>query len=633
MIRPGMTTPGHDISLLRIYGPTENISAQVFDELFRKNIGTLFHTGYMTSRAFAALSSDPARLLAVLSSWDYICPDYRMMAVVPWLMEIRRKNGLSFGILFISHSPGLYALEWLLIRDLVCDRDLIVAPSHFAEGVIRLLAPSLAPHVETISHPLDLKPYHAKSRNRGDRIVTLSRIAEDKLIHRQIDAMARVVHTHGYGHLHMVIGGRLTDPDSGELTSYARLLQFKIRQLDLESHVRLAGEIPPSGKHDFFKGSFVSVNLSRTLEEAFPKASVEALSFGIPVVATRWNGFAETVGHAGILLDLDLSHGRADVDPDELAKTLITLYENPLPAETCLNQIKPYNRSTLMKRYRDLLAGRASQSAKPKGRHDSPPGLLDTLSFLSVFTHDERMDFHHQWVADYLEAVNANQPQPFSGVEAFFRFFIADGLKGLLTGWYAFKRPSGVMHGLEPAGPLDDSPAAGDFREKMRQSILISNNSHSKKTLLKIFSERPDPELLKQAITRFSGTGDDLSIDDYYAPYADFLDGRYPDVCRFYQQHFMSEPPGLEQAGKLRLWSKAALLCGETNDVTDYLAQWLRRFTTEPEAVVLHLDYLNLLIHGPESPGHTIREQFEIVNALCYDRTLARRLEVLAYAR
>ena len=628
-----MKTASHNIKVLRIWGTSTNISANVFDELFRENIGTLFHTGYMTSRAFATLASDLARLLEVLGAWDYICPDYQMMATVPWMMQVRREHGLSFGVIFITHSPGLYAMEWLLIRDLICPKDVIVAPSHFSARVIRLLEPSLEQYVEIISHPLDLKNNHPKDQIRGDKIVTLSRIAEDKLIHRQIDAMAIIVHTYGYGHLQMIIGGRLTDSESDELTSYARLLQFKIKRLNLENHVRLAGEIPPSGKKDFFMDSFVSVNLSRTLEEAFPKASVEALSFGIPVVATRWNGFAETVGDAGILLDLNLSHGRADVDPYGLAKAMVSLYEEPVPVKTCLDQIKQYDVSTLRERYREAVTRHASRSTITEGHPDKHPGLLDTLSFLNVFTHAELMEYHHQWVCRYFESIRTDQSKPDLGGEIFFRFFTALGLKDLLTGFYSFKLSSDMVHEFKPASPLGECAATDDFREKMRQSIAISTNTHSKKTLLKIFSERPDTELLKQAIHCFNETDSDLFIGDYYAPYADFLDGRYSDVCCFYRDHFKSQQPALCQVEKLCLWSKAALRCHDTTAVTDYLALWLQRYLTEPEAVTVHIEYLKLLIHTPESLDGVITGQFEIINDLCYDRTLARQLEILAYAR
>jgi glycosyltransferase involved in cell wall biosynthesis len=626
-----MKTASHKIKLLRLWGESANISANVFDHLFRENIGSLFCTDYMSSQKFAALATEKSVLLEALRSYDYICPDYRMMAAAPWMMHLRHQNGLSFGIIFITHSPGIYGMEWYLMRPLIRPKDIIIAPSRFSANVIKLLAPALESNVEIINHPMDLKENQSETSRRGNKIVTLSRIAEGKLIHRQIDAMAIIVHTLGYDHLKMVIGGSLKDSDSDEPTSYARLLHFKIKQLNLEQHVFLAGEISAQEKKAFFKEAFVSVNLSRTLEEGFPKAGVEALSFGIPVVATRWNGFSEIVGSAGILLELELDHAKADLVPAELAKAIIALYENAVDRETCLRRIQPYDVSILRKRYREVVSSRASRSTGTDHAIESSAGLLDTLSFLKVFTHAELMTYHCEWVETYFNSLK-NTSGPVRMNELFFRFFIDDAVKEILTGFYAFKYSADMIAAftLEDAG--NAYRKTEDFREKIRQSIYLSNNLHSKKTLLKIFSERPDRELLQEAMRHFNQTEEGIPEPDYFIPYADYLGGKYSAVCRFYKDYFSSRQPKPDQVEQLCLWSKSALKCNETAEIITYLTQWLKRFTAEPEALPIHVFFLKFLIHAPDVPDKRINRQFELINELCFDRTLARHLEVLAYA-
>jgi glycosyltransferase involved in cell wall biosynthesis len=627
-----MTGANRTIKMLRVGGVSSNISANVFEDLFRRNIGSLFQTDYMSCREFAIRYSGQTGSPEDLNTYDYLCLDYLMMAAAPWVMQLRNRNLLSFGMLFITHSPGLYGLEWHLMRELIRPKDIIIAPSGFSAGVISLLAPSLSSNVEIISHPMDLESNPLEKPSRRNTIVTLSRITEDKLIHRQIDAMALVVHTYGYDHLKMVIGGSLTDSESNEITSYSRLLMFKIKRLRLEHHVRLAGEITAAGKNEFFKNAFVSVNLSRTLEEAFPKASVEALGHGIPVVSTRWNGFCEIVGPAGILIDLALDHGRADLSPDDLARAIVALYENPIPKETCLQQILRYDVQTLRERYRDVVSRHVSRDTETEAGPERVPGLLDTLAFLSVFSHSELMGYHTQWVETFFGTLKTGQPGPTRASELFFRFFITDALKDLLTGFYSYQFTADMIREIAPTGGAPLHNGTGDFREKIRQSIFLADNTHTKKTLLTVFSMRPDPDLLKQAVSRFIETDGDIPARNYFIPFADYLNERHLPVCRFYRGYFRSRPPGLHQGEMLCLWAKAAVKCNDTQDTADYLSRWLTQFMDEPESIPVHIEYLKLLIHAADTPEPLIRSQLDVVNDLCYDRSLARHLEVLAHA-
>ncbi len=626
-----MAFPAAEIRILRIYGQSSNISADIFENAFRKNIGALYRTEYMSALEFATLLHE--KQYGVLDSYSYICPDYHIMPVVPWLMQLRNRNHLGFAIIFISHSPGLYGLEWYLMRNLICRKDIIVAPSSFSGSVIALLAPALRHNIEIISHPLDLHKNHCHPHKRGDRIVTLSRIVEDKLIHRQIDAMALLVHKYGYGHLEMHIGGSLADSETGEHTSYARLLLWKIRLLNLEQHVFLTGEIKSRDKNEFFRDSFVSINLSRTLEEAFPKASVEALSFGIPVVSTLWNGFRETVGNAGVLLELLIDkYGRADVDVNELAEAIIRLYENPTPEEICLDQIKQYNSSNIKENYLRVVSIRAAEGTEPVSNSEENPGLLDTISFLKMFTHSELMENHSEWAAEYFKSIRENRKKHAPSSETFFRVFIPDALKEILTLFYSFKCGSDVTDSFSLLAPDDATACPNDFREKMHRSIYASGNAHSKRTLLRIFSERPDLELLKEAIMYFSKTGD-VPSGDYFIPYLDYLDGKYSDVCSFYSKQYGSRFPDINQDKQLCLWAKAAIKCSRTEEVSGCMSNWLERYKTEPEALTVHLEYLVLLINANDTHEEAIQTQFEIIREICFDKDVAHKFEALTHAR
>lgn len=118
------------------------------------------------------------------------------------------------------------------------------------------------------------------------------------------------------------------------------------------------------------------------------------------------------------------------------------------------------------------------------------------------------MGYHSEWVEIYFKNIINNNSMPVQTSEIFFRAFIPESLNEILTGFYSFKYSKEILDGFNSSSVLNDSKEPNDFREKMRRSIYISNNTHSKKTLLKIFSERPDPELLKEAILHFEKTAE-----------------------------------------------------------------------------------------------------------------------------
>ena len=627
-----MTHHSRGITLLRIHTTASHVSAGVFEHVFRNHIGSMFTTSYMTSRDFAALAVHGQDLGNALGAYDYICPDYTVMPLTPWLMQWRNRHNLTFGILFIAHSPGIYGLEWYLMQGEIRPNDIIIAPGDFAAEVIRLLAPSLDPYIEVIPHPLAAKKSTKKEPVRGNTMVTLSRVVEDKLIHRQIDAMAKVVHAYGYRDLTMVIGGRLTDPETGELTAYARLLYFKINRLKLEAHVFLKGEIGEKEKHDFFNHAFVSINLSKTIEETFPKASVEALGYGIPVIATRWSGFKDIVGEAGHLLDVSIdAYGRGDVDGDELARAIIRLYENPVPGKICHNRIRRFDAAILGETYRKAVTARVSGDRPVAFDVPCDAGLLDTLAFLKVFSRSELMNYHATWASHYLDDLRRGLKKTVRTPEMFFRYFVTEALRKQLVLFYAFKdEPIPASLPVTVADGVDESV---DFHGKMRQCIFLSDNVHSRQTLLTIFANRPAPDLLAEAIDHFKHRDGHVPMGAYYLPFSDFLNGNPEKVCDFYAHHFEDLTPSLNQSDRLCLWAKAALQCHDVSTVTAFMARWLDCYMTEPEALPVHVAYMKLLLHHPGTPGKTVEHQLDIVSSLSFDRDLVQHLEGLSYAR
>jgi glycosyltransferase involved in cell wall biosynthesis len=204
------------------------------------------------------------------------------------------------------------------------DRDIIVAPTRNAAETIRFIYPVLSSYIRVVNHPIRSLADFRMGKDGSARnsylpddkyLVVFSRIHPDKLLHRAIEAID-ILKNKGKT-IKLLIAGRLTVEGGNKNTTYAAILTKKVEALGLVDDVRFLSEIrDPGEKADYLRHSVALLNLSVTLEESFGKSIVEALSVGTPVIATKWNGFDETVGRCGVLVPVVLENGFADISSD-----------------------------------------------------------------------------------------------------------------------------------------------------------------------------------------------------------------------------------------------------------------------------------------------------------------------------
>jgi glycosyltransferase involved in cell wall biosynthesis len=101
------------------------------------------------------------------------------------------------------------------------------------------------------------------------------------------------------------------------------MLELMVREFGLEENVRFHGEIdaPSLAAHYARATAFVCASE----HEGFCVPLVEAMAFGVPVVALGTTAVPETVGEAGIVWD--------ERDPRRFAVTLKRLIDNPAERE------------------------------------------------------------------------------------------------------------------------------------------------------------------------------------------------------------------------------------------------------------------------------------------------------------
>jgi glycosyltransferase involved in cell wall biosynthesis len=401
------------IDVLRLAQDSDLLTAEVFEELFTREIGrvaTLRRVGVAPwCRAILGPPSAPwapdraaRRFAAATRRSDVLCPNWQAIVLAPLLVWLRNRSRARVRLLLIAHAPGCYALEWALLTPLLRPGDRIVAASHNAKAAIEFLSPTLAPWIRVVPHPMAPLPRSPRSRS-GDRLVSLGRIVPGKLLHRQIEAMD-VLRTRGRRLPVMEIAGALEDGGRPGPGPYARTLIEKIRRLDLTDHVRLVGPIKGAdAKAEFLSNARALVNLSVTVEESFGKAPVEALGLGVPVLGTRWNGLPETIGDCGALVPVvATAGGSVDVSPHAIADAIAHLIDRPPDRDACVKQAEQFAPAAILPRYAALLEETVdARAGDSDGRAEQEPavapaapatGLLSVLPPLTRMSWRELFD-------------------------------------------------------------------------------------------------------------------------------------------------------------------------------------------------------------------------------------------------
>jgi glycosyltransferase involved in cell wall biosynthesis len=146
----------------------------------------------------------------------------------------------------------------------------------------------------------------------GDAIVfgMVGRLAYPKEPLMFLEAAKRIILKFQKAKFVLVGGGPLAD----------RCVRY-VKENRLESHVLLLGETPPADVRDFLLGFDAFVLASKF--EGLPLTVIEAMSAGLPVIASNVGGVGELVqdGRNGLLFDSD--------DEDELVGKIEHLIRNP----------------------------------------------------------------------------------------------------------------------------------------------------------------------------------------------------------------------------------------------------------------------------------------------------------------
>ena len=193
----------------------------------------------------------------------------------------------------------------------------------FADSAFNLA--DIAPHLPASTPRAVLAPFHetdallahgagAPAGQGPPRLLTVGRVVQSKghpFLLRVVRYLVQELRT-------PVVLDVVGKPDH-RLLAYLRTLELMVREFGIEANVALHGEV--SGAALAARYAAASVFVMSSEHEGFCVPIVEAMAFGVPVVALGTTAVPETVGDAGIVW--------SERDPRRFAVGIKRLLDNP----------------------------------------------------------------------------------------------------------------------------------------------------------------------------------------------------------------------------------------------------------------------------------------------------------------
>lgn len=240
-----------------------------------------------------------------------------------WRKSAFNVTARAFGVPVMAHLHGsefktFYATQpaWrqrLISAEFARCRRVLVLSASWAEFV-RSIAP--AARVTVLPNYVRVPGLASETRPSEGAVTALflGEVGTRKGIYDLIPALSRALTT--APHLHLQVGG------SGEIDKARAAAQDH----QVDSHVDFAGWVAGEKKIGALRAAHIYVLPSHN--EGLPISILEAMSYGLPIIATRVGGIPELVreGTDGLLVDAG--------DVDALAAALSTLAQSPAQRHT-----------------------------------------------------------------------------------------------------------------------------------------------------------------------------------------------------------------------------------------------------------------------------------------------------------
>jgi glycosyltransferase involved in cell wall biosynthesis len=263
---------------------------------------------------------------------------------MPYLIELRNRLGLPLPISGVTHSLDGAWMQTRFIQILLANPkhyDCIVCSSNCAkelltrafstvrEGFAESFGGSLPAPPEMVQIPLGISDRAFQVRDRRQCrdelaipahhfiMLSLARFSpRQKMDLSPLLEMIQWLCTRGkLPPFTLILAG------AGKSTDL-ELAHSMVDRLQLQDHIRIEGNIPYEKKTTLYSASDIFISLSDNYQETFGITILEAMSHGLPVIASDFNGYKELVedGGTGFLIP---TYGSMDQNPWDLTTGLM----------------------------------------------------------------------------------------------------------------------------------------------------------------------------------------------------------------------------------------------------------------------------------------------------------------------
>jgi glycosyltransferase involved in cell wall biosynthesis len=206
-----------------------------------------------------------------------------------------------------EHTVGEIRRDYAaLVRAHAHRADRVLTPSRFTAGEIQQRLGVSADRIAVCPHGAPDWPARPAAP-RGGYILFVGTLEPRKNIGGLLDAYEMLLRSAQDGREVPVVPELVL---AGKATEAARPWLDRIGRAPLAGRVRATGYIDPAARYDLYEGACLLVLPS--FEEGFGLPALEAMTVGVPVVASNRGALPEVVGDAGLLVEPDQPAALAD---------------------------------------------------------------------------------------------------------------------------------------------------------------------------------------------------------------------------------------------------------------------------------------------------------------------------------
>lgn len=281
-----------------------------------------------------SLSTLAERLADLTQRYDIQALYLNWTDVIPYVLQARNVAKLDLSILFITHCVGSerWLKQWVSIAPWLTKKDVLLTSTQTSKQALLNISQryELAHHIPLCIQVPQREQEAAEIRPKNKMIFSIGRLEDVKNIDQLLLCYAQI--RKQVPDSTLVVAGEYTGFSEQQVQAYKKTIESIVTEHDLQQSVIFTGPVEGQRKDELFQQADLLLNLSTDPGETFGFNIIEAKTWGVPVVCTYWDGFAELIQHGvdGFLIDCIWEDENPVFSQDQVISYSVRLLEDDL---------------------------------------------------------------------------------------------------------------------------------------------------------------------------------------------------------------------------------------------------------------------------------------------------------------